>query len=92
MSCFTPSNFSVQQAAYVDSSCWDSLVHHEQDEAGQYKTKSLWAHKVKQTQLSIRPAEWKGTDLNHTPSHLFPTLAPLTFMFQAFFKCLLTLG
>ncbi|XP_003472765.1 pannexin-3 [Cavia porcellus] len=46
MSCFAPSNFSVQQAAYVDSSCWDSLVHHEQDEAGKYKTKSLWPHKA----------------------------------------------
>lgn len=31
----------------MDSSCWDSLVHHEQDESGQSKTKSLWPHKVK---------------------------------------------
>lgn len=66
MSCFAPSNFSVQQAAYVDSSCWDSLVHHEQDEAGKYKTKSLWPHKVKQTQLSVRPAERKGSAWTHT--------------------------
>lgn len=94
MSCFAPSNFSVRQAAYVDGSCWDSLVHHEQDEDGQYKTKSLWPHKVRQPQLSIRPAEWKETDLNHTPSHriIFPTLATITFMFQAFFKCRLNLG
>nr|XP_003417537.1 pannexin-3 [Loxodonta africana] len=47
ISCFSPSNFSVQQAAYVDSSCWDSLVHHEQDDKqGQYKMKSLWPHKA----------------------------------------------
>ncbi|XP_004379426.1 pannexin-3 [Trichechus manatus latirostris] len=46
ISCFSPSNFSVRQAAYVDSSCWDSLVHHEQDEQGQYQTKSLWPHKA----------------------------------------------
>ncbi|XP_024412909.1 pannexin-3 [Desmodus rotundus] len=46
ISCFSPSNFSVRQAAYVDSSCWDSLVHHEQGEPGQYKLKSLWPHKA----------------------------------------------
>ncbi|XP_075384116.1 pannexin-3 [Tenrec ecaudatus] len=46
ISCFAPSNFSAHQAAYVDSSCWDSLVHYKQDEEGQYKTKSLWPHKV----------------------------------------------
>lgn len=33
----------------MDSSCWDSLAHHKQDEAGQYKVKSLWPHKVMQT-------------------------------------------
>lgn len=47
ISCFSPSNFSIRQAAYVDSSCWDSLMHHEQDELGQYKLKSLWPHKVR---------------------------------------------
>ncbi|XP_021063549.1 pannexin-3 [Mus pahari] len=46
ISCFAPSNFSVRQAAYVDSSCWDSLAHHMQDKAGQYKVKSLWPHKA----------------------------------------------
>ncbi|XP_006892860.1 PREDICTED: pannexin-3 [Elephantulus edwardii] len=46
ISCFSPSNFSVRQAAFVDSSCWDSLVHHEQDKQGHYKTKSLWPHKA----------------------------------------------
>ncbi|TKC35191.1 pannexin-3 [Monodon monoceros] len=46
MSCFCPSNFSIRQAAYVDSSCWDSLVHHKQDEPGQHRTKSLWPHKA----------------------------------------------
>ncbi|XP_006747398.1 pannexin-3 [Leptonychotes weddellii] len=44
--CFSPSNFSIRQAAYVDSSCWDSLVHHELDELGQHKMKSLWPHKA----------------------------------------------
>ncbi|GAB5577210.1 pannexin-3 [Prionailurus iriomotensis] len=43
--CFSPSNFSIRQAAYVDGSCWDSLIHHEQDELGQNKMKSLWPHK-----------------------------------------------
>ncbi|XP_004438471.1 PREDICTED: pannexin-3 [Ceratotherium simum simum] len=46
ISCFSPSNFSVHQAAYVDSSCWDSLVHHKQDEFDWVKTKSLWPHKA----------------------------------------------
>ncbi|XP_007520722.1 pannexin-3 [Erinaceus europaeus] len=46
ISCFSPGNFSVRQAAYVDSSCWDSLVHHELEESGQYKTRSLWPHKA----------------------------------------------
>lgn len=44
--CFSPSNFTIRQAAYVDSSCWDSLVHHDPDELGQHKMKSLWPHKV----------------------------------------------
>uniref|UniRef100_A0A667GUA2 Pannexin 3 n=1 Tax=Lynx canadensis TaxID=61383 RepID=A0A667GUA2_LYNCA len=44
--CFSPSNFSIRQAAYVDGSCWDSLIHHEQDELGQNKMKSLWPHKA----------------------------------------------
>ncbi|XP_036209098.1 pannexin-3 [Myotis myotis] len=47
ISCFSPSNFSARQAAYVDSSCWDSLVHHQQDdEPGRYQLKSLWPHKA----------------------------------------------
>ncbi|XP_074043503.1 pannexin-3 [Macrotis lagotis] len=46
ISCFSPSNFTIRQASYVDSSCWDSLMHHEWDATGNYKTKSLWAHKV----------------------------------------------
>ncbi|EPQ13539.1 Pannexin-3 [Myotis brandtii] len=46
ISCFSPSNFSARQAAYVDSSCWDSLVHHQQEEPGRYQLKSLWPHKA----------------------------------------------
>lgn len=46
ISCFSPGNFSARQAAYVDSSCWDSLVHHQLDESGRYQLKSLWPHKV----------------------------------------------
>lgn len=57
--CFSPSNFSIRQAAYVDSSCWDSLVHHEPDELGQHKMKSLWPHKV-EWGGSIRPLRGRG--------------------------------
>ncbi|XP_004716321.1 pannexin-3 [Echinops telfairi] len=46
ISCFAPRNFSAHQAAHVERSCWDSLIHYQQDEEGQYKTKSLWPHKV----------------------------------------------
>ncbi|XP_004604838.2 pannexin-3 [Sorex araneus] len=46
ISCFSPGNFSVRQAAFVDSFCWESLVHHELEGSGQYKTKSLWPHKA----------------------------------------------
>uniref|UniRef100_F7FBT0 Pannexin n=1 Tax=Ornithorhynchus anatinus TaxID=9258 RepID=F7FBT0_ORNAN len=46
INCFSPGNFSVRQASYVDGACWDSLVHHEWDAAGNHKTKSLWAHKA----------------------------------------------
>ncbi|XP_008140807.2 pannexin-3 [Eptesicus fuscus] len=46
ISCFSPGNFSARQAAYVDSSCWDSLVHHQLDETGRYQLKSLWPHKA----------------------------------------------
>ncbi|XP_055971206.1 pannexin-3 [Sorex fumeus] len=46
ISCFSPGNFSARQAAFVDSFCWESLVHHELEGSGQYKTKSLWPHKA----------------------------------------------
>ncbi|KAK3550360.1 hypothetical protein QTP86_025137, partial [Hemibagrus guttatus] len=46
VSCFPPSNFTVKQAAYVDTYCWDSLMHHEFDENGNSEERSLWVHKM----------------------------------------------
>ncbi|ELW72214.1 Pannexin-3 [Tupaia chinensis] len=43
VSCFCPANFSTRQAAYTDSACWDSLVHHE---PGMQHSTSLWPHKA----------------------------------------------
>lgn len=46
ISCFPPSNFTVKQAAYVDTYCWDTLMHHEPDSSGNFEERSLWVHKV----------------------------------------------
>ncbi|NXX99308.1 PANX3 protein, partial [Centropus bengalensis] len=46
ISCFSPTNFTAKQSAYVDTACWDSLVHHGFDTEGHAITKSLWALKV----------------------------------------------
>lgn len=46
ISCFTPSNFTAKQASYVDTYCWDSLMHHEFDSDGNFEEQSLWVHKV----------------------------------------------
>ncbi|KAM6045035.1 pannexin-3 isoform 1-T1 [Theristicus caerulescens] len=46
ISCFSPANFTGKQSAYVDTACWDSLVHHGFDAEGRAVTKSLWALKV----------------------------------------------
>ncbi|KAM3868589.1 pannexin-3-like [Diretmus argenteus] len=46
ISCFPPSNFSVKQASYVDTYCWDSLIHHEFDSNGNFEERSLWVHKM----------------------------------------------
>ncbi|XP_030361235.1 pannexin-3 isoform X2 [Strigops habroptila] len=46
ISCFSPTNFTGKQSAYVDTACWDSLVHHGLDTEGHPATKSLWALKV----------------------------------------------
>lgn len=46
VSCFPPSNFTAKQAAYVDTYCWDSLMHHEFDANGNSEERSLWVHKV----------------------------------------------
>ncbi|KAM9217099.1 pannexin-3 [Leptosomus discolor] len=46
ISCFSPTNFTAKQSAYVDAACWDSLVHHGFDAEGHAVTKSLWALKV----------------------------------------------
>ncbi|XP_051494485.1 pannexin-3 [Apus apus] len=46
ISCFPPTNFTGKQSAYVDTACWDSLLHHGLDAEGHAITKSLWALKV----------------------------------------------
>lgn len=46
ISCFTPNNFTAKQASYVDTYCWDSLMHHELDPDGNFEEQSLWVHKV----------------------------------------------
>uniref|UniRef100_A0A673JNN8 Pannexin n=1 Tax=Sinocyclocheilus rhinocerous TaxID=307959 RepID=A0A673JNN8_9TELE len=46
ISCFPPNNFTIKQAAYVDTYCWDSLMHHEFDTDGNLEERSLWVHKM----------------------------------------------
>ncbi|KTF94932.1 hypothetical protein cypCar_00016801 [Cyprinus carpio] len=46
ISCFPPNNFTVKQAAYVDTYCWDSLMHHEFDTDENLEERSLWVHKM----------------------------------------------
>nr|XP_046267429.1 homeobox protein PKNOX2 [Scatophagus argus] len=46
ISCFPPSNFTIKQASYVDTYCWDSLMHHEFDSNGNFEERSLWVHKM----------------------------------------------
>ncbi|KFQ29326.1 Pannexin-3, partial [Merops nubicus] len=46
ISCFSPTNFTGKQAAYVDAACWDTLTHHGLDAEGRPVTTSLWALKV----------------------------------------------
>ncbi|XP_053905451.1 pannexin-3 isoform X1 [Malaclemys terrapin pileata] len=46
ISCFSPANFTGKQSAYVDTSCWDSLIHYEFDAAGNTTAKSLWTLKA----------------------------------------------
>ncbi|XP_062869862.1 homeobox protein PKNOX2 [Trichomycterus rosablanca] len=46
ISCFPPSNFTSKQAAYVDTYCWDSLMHYEIDTDGNFEERSLWVHKM----------------------------------------------
>lgn len=36
----------MKQAGYVDTYCWDSLMHHEFDNSGNFEERSLWVHKV----------------------------------------------
>lgn len=36
----------MKQASYVDTYCWDSLMHHESDSNGNFEERSLWVHKV----------------------------------------------
>ncbi|XP_076129775.1 pannexin-3-like isoform X1 [Alosa pseudoharengus] len=46
ISCFPPNNFTAKQAAYVDTYCWDSIMHHEFDADGNFEERSLWVHKM----------------------------------------------
>ncbi|XP_056592035.1 homeobox protein PKNOX2-like [Triplophysa dalaica] len=46
ISCFPPNNFTAKQAEYVDTYCWDSLMHHEFDTDGNFEERSLWVHKM----------------------------------------------
>ncbi|XP_061105369.1 pannexin-3 [Conger conger] len=46
ISCFPPNNFTAKQASYVDTYCWDSLMHHEFDTEGNFEERSLWVHKM----------------------------------------------
>uniref|UniRef100_A0A672NRC7 Pannexin n=1 Tax=Sinocyclocheilus grahami TaxID=75366 RepID=A0A672NRC7_SINGR len=46
ISCFPPNNFTIKQAAYVDTYCWDCLMHHEFDTDGNFEERSLWVHKM----------------------------------------------
>ncbi|MFT7818606.1 pannexin-3 [Arapaima gigas] len=46
ISCFPPSNFTAKQASYVDTYCWDSLMHHEFEADGKFEERSLWVHKM----------------------------------------------
>ncbi|XP_077360770.1 pannexin-3-like isoform X1 [Festucalex cinctus] len=46
ISCFPPTNFTMKQASYVDTYCWDSLMHHEFDSNGNFEERSLWVHKM----------------------------------------------
>jgi hypothetical protein len=52
ISCFPPSNFTDKQAGYVDTYCWDTLMHHEFDSQGNFEERSLWVHKVSRVDLS----------------------------------------
>ncbi|XP_058866322.1 pannexin-3-like [Acipenser ruthenus] len=46
ITCFPPHNFTSKQAGYVDTYCWDSLIHHEFDSDGNFEEQSLWVHKM----------------------------------------------
>ncbi|KAG7258407.1 hypothetical protein CRUP_025920, partial [Coryphaenoides rupestris] len=46
ITCFPPSNFTDKQAGYVDTYCWDTLMHHEFDSNGNFEERSLWVHKM----------------------------------------------
>ncbi|KAF7242094.1 Pannexin-3 [Varanus komodoensis] len=46
ISCFSPSNFTGKQSAYVDALCWDSLLHYDADATGDSRPTSLWVLKV----------------------------------------------
>ncbi|XP_003225753.1 pannexin-3 isoform X1 [Anolis carolinensis] len=46
ISCFSPSNFTGKQAAYVDALCWDSLLHYDADLVEDLRPKPLWVLKV----------------------------------------------
>lgn len=67
ISCFSPTNFTGKQSAYVDTSCWDSLTHLEFDAAGNAIAKSLWTLKVSGL-LGWASSVLKGH--SQTPKHM----------------------
>ncbi|KFZ57103.1 Pannexin-3, partial [Podiceps cristatus] len=81
ISCFSPTNFTGKQSAYVDTACWESLVHHGLDAEGHAVTKSLWALKVRVKVVSGRPrVPAEGTEakqLHPTPAHFLSPGLPL---------------
>lgn len=88
ISCFAPSNFSVKQASYVDTYCWDSLMHHEYDSDGNFEERSLWVHKVSVKFFFFTGLPWlvSPTYLYSTQSYAKPFFL-LLYLIKLFWKC-----
>ncbi|KAM6370485.1 pannexin-3 isoform 1-T1 [Pluvialis apricaria] len=90
ISCFSPTNFTGKQSAYVDTACWDSLLHHGFDTEGHAVTKSLWALKVRVKLVSGCPqvppgcaAEVKQRPTAHHQLFSFPQVFPYSLLVVA---------